>query len=196
MNRFLTVLAAASLAALAGQAGAATNSDQKSVPVTGNVASLCVLGVPSPASVDVGQMAQTSGANVGKITTISEHDVSLPGSFCNYAGTQLTVQGTALVAADTSAVQPGFARAVNFTSTVTTWATTPATVTTNASADGSNPSATASGGTLCNPKLADLTLALTNFTAPSNALLVAGGYSGTVVITLGPSAGGCGGPAV
>jgi len=191
MKRFLTLVAAVSALSLASQAGATGNSDQKSVPVTGTVASLCVLGLPSPASVDVGQMAQTSGASVGKITTISEHDVILPASFCNYAGTQVTIEGTALVATDTSPVQPGFARAVNFTSTVTPWATTAASVTTNAAADGSNPTATASGGTLCNPKLTDLTLALTNFTAPSNALLVAGGYTGTVTITLGPSAGGC-----
>jgi len=191
MQRFLTLLAGVSALGLAGQAGAAVNSDQKSVPVTGSVASLCVLGLPSPASVDVGQMAQTSGASVGKITTISEHDVILPASFCNYAGTQVTIEGSALVAADTSAVQPDFARAVNFTSTVTPWATTQASVTTSAGADGSNPTATASGGTLCNPKLTDLKLALTNFTAPSNALLVAGGYTGTVTITLGPSAGGC-----
>ncbi|MFI4933452.1 MAG: hypothetical protein ACHP7N_02430 [Caulobacterales bacterium] len=191
MNKFLAILAGASVLALSGEASAA-NTDQKQVPVTGNVASLCVLGAPNPSSVDLGQMAQTSGANTGKITTITTQNILLANSFCNYAGTQLTIQSTALVAADTSPVQPGFARSVNFTSTVTTWATTPPSVTTAAAADGSNPTASGSGGTLCSPKLTDLTLALSNFTAPSNNLMVAGGYSGVVTITLGPSAGGCG----
>ena len=189
MRKAISLVAA--LALIAPVAAHAANSDQKSVPVTGNVASLCVLGTPTPASVDVGQMAQTSGVNTGRIATIAAQNVSLPNSFCNYAGTQLTVQGSAMVAADTSAVQSGFSRAVNFTSTVTTWASTPATVTTAAAADGSTPTASASGGTLCTPKLTNLNLALSNFTAPSNNLLVAGGYTGSVTITLGPSAGGC-----
>jgi hypothetical protein len=186
-----TPLAILASLTLVGSASAqAANTDQKTVPVTGAVASLCVLGAPDAASIDVGQMAQTSGADVGKITTIAEHDVHLPASFCNYAGTALTISATALVASDTSTVQPGFTRAVNFTSTVTPWATPVATVTTGAQADGTTPTDQAAGGTLCTPKLADLTLALTSFTG-GNLLLVAGGYSGSVTITLGPSASGC-----
>jgi hypothetical protein len=172
-------------------AHAAGDSDQKSVPVSGNVSSLCVLGSPDPGAVNVGQMAQTSGANTGRITSISTQNVALANSFCNYAGTHVQVDATALVANDTSAVQSGFSRAVNYNATVTTWASTAPSATTAAAADGSNPTTSNTGGTLCTPKLTNLTLALSNFAVPSNALLVAGGYTGTVVITLGPAVGGC-----
>ena len=195
MNRFIALLAATALVAPTMAQAVTPTPVQQSVPVSGNVASLCVLGSPNPSSVDVGQMAQTSGGSVGQITSISTQNVTLPSSFCNYAGTQITVQGTALVAADPSAVQTGFTRAVNFTSTVTTWGATPAAVTTAADETGLNSGVTqtASGGTLCSPKLTDLNLALSGFATPgSNLLLVAGGYSGTVTITLGPSVGGCG----
>lgn len=186
MRATLSLLAA--LATLAPVLAHAADSDQKTVGVVGNVAKLCVLGEPSPASVDLGQMVATSGARVGKITTIADQDVSLPGSFCNYAGTQLTVQASALVAADASPVQPGFARAVNFTAAVSNWTGTPASVTTAATAGGATPSATGVGSTQTAPKLANLDLALSAFTVPSDALLVAGGYTGSVTITLGPSA--------
>ena len=186
MRMKLALLAA--LTALAPAAAQAADNDQKTVGVTGNVAKLCVLGEPTPASVDLGQMASTSGSRVGKITAIADQGVTLPGSFCNYAGTQLTVEASALLADDASLVQSGFARAVNFTSTVSNWTATPATVTTAATDSGATPSASAAGATQSAPKLANLDLVLSGFTVPSDALLVAGGYTGSVTITLGPSA--------
>lgn len=186
----LSLLSAAAALALAGAAQAQTvsDSDQETVPVGGTVADICVLGEPSPAAVDVGQMAATSGVRVGRITTIGNQTVDLPNSFCNFAGTRLTVESTALVAADASPVQTGFARAVNYTSTVNNWAATPAVVTTAATAAGATPTASANGGTQPAPKLANLQLVLSNFTVPSDLLMVAGGYSGSVTITLGPDA--------
>lgn len=163
---------------------------QQTVDVGGTVANLCILGTPSQASINVGQMVDTSTANVGKITTIGDQTVTLPGSFCNFAGTHLTVTADALLAQDTSTVQPGFSRAVNFTSTVTTWANTPPVVTTAANLNGGTPEATGSGGDQGAPKLTDLTLTLSQFHTGGgdNLLLVAGGYTGSVTITLGPSA--------
>ena len=162
-------------------------SDTGEVAITGQVASLCVLGAPSQSSVDLGSLAATSGARVGKLAALANQQVTLPGSFCNFAGTALTVSADALVAADDSAIQDGFARAVNYTSTVSNWATSAATVTTAATAAGATPSAQASGGTQPTPKLADLTLSLSSFSVPSDRLLVAGGYTGSVTITLGPA---------
>lgn len=185
MRHLFTIVAG--LALMAPAMALAANSDSKTVGVAGNVANLCVLGAPTPAAVDVGQMAATSGARVGKITTIAGQNVTLPGSFCNFAGTHLTVSATALVAADGSAVQAGFARAVNYTATVNNWAGTAAAVTTTATAAGGTPTASGTGGNQAAPKLSDLGLVLSAFTAPSDNLLVAGGYSGSVTITLGPS---------
>ena len=38
------------------------------------------------------------------------------------------------------------------------------------------------------PKISDIGLTLSGFTAPGDAILVAGSYSGTIVVTLGPAA--------
>lgn len=185
MKRHLILLAA--LAVIPAAAQAQSDTDQQSVALQGTVASLCVLGAPSSSSVDLGQLIATSGTRVGRIATLSDQHVTLPGSFCNFAGTTLTVSADALVASDGSTVQPGFARAVNYTSTVDNWATTPPAVTTAASAGGGTPNATGSGGVQPLPKLADLDLSLSAFTVPSDLLLVAGGYSGSVTVTLGPA---------
>lgn len=183
-----TAAALALLVALPGVANAQSTSDDATVDVSGTVAGLCILGDPSRTSVPLGQLINTSGPQVGKLTAISAQTINLPNSFCNFAGTNLRVSAQALLSSDTNAVQTGFARAVNFTSTVSNWATQDATVTTAAAAGGATPSAQGTGGTQPAPKIADLTLTLNGFTVPSNLLLVAGTYSGSVTITLGPAA--------
>src|SRR6185436_10799999 len=150
----------------------------ETVNVGANVARLCVLGDPNPAAVDLGQLVDTSGARTGRLTTITNRTVNLPNSWCNYAGTHLTVTVSALLAADVSPVQTGFARAVNYTGTVNNWAATPAAATSAATNTGATPSATGNGGSLNAPKLVQLDLVLSNFSVPSDLLLVAGGYSG------------------
>jgi hypothetical protein len=181
------IIGAALLASSAAAPAYAQDSDTADVTIDASVASLCVLGAPSRAAVDLGQIASTSGSRVGRITTVGNQLVTLPGSFCNFAGTALTVSASALLADDTSSVQPGFARAVNYTSTVSNWAASPAQVTTAAAAGGGTPSAQGSGGIQNAPKLADLTLTLSSFTVPSDLLLLSGGYRGSVTITLAPA---------
>jgi hypothetical protein len=183
------ILALVGIAAFsAGTAHAQSNTDQKTVGIAGNVAGLCILGSPSRAAVDLQQLINTAGARVGRLAAISNQEISLPGSFCNFAGTSVRVSAQALVAADTNAVQQGFARAVNYTSTVSNWAAANAVATTTATAGGATPEAQGTGGIQPAPKLADLTLTLGSFAVPSDLLLVSGAYSGTVTITLGPSA--------
>ncbi len=190
MKRLALILLAA--AAVPGIAHAQSDTDTADVAVSGTVAKLCMLGTPTPAPVDLGQMANTSGTRVGRIATIATRTVTLPGSFCNFAGSAVTVTATALVATDPAPVQPGFARAVNYTASVTNWAPGPATVTTAANAAGGSPTSSSTGPTQGAPKVADLSVDLSNFTAPSDLLLNAGNYSGLVVITLGPVAAGGG----
>ena len=179
--------------ASAGAAGAQQSSTGDlsvvgHVGVEANVAGVCKLGPPSRSSIDLGQMSATSGPRVGRIATLPAQTVTLPGSYCNFGGTKVTVRAEALVQPDSTTLPPGFARAVNYTSTVTTWAETPPQVTTAASASGASPVAEGSGGTEPAAKLTDLTLALSTFTVPSDALLIAGTYQGQVTITLGPAA--------
>ncbi len=176
-------------ASVAAHPAFAQNSDTENVQIGGQVAPLCVLGTPSQATVNLGQLIDTSGARVGKLTTISNRTITMPGSFCNYANSAITVDATALIAADASAIQPGFARAVNYNAAVGGWATPNASATTAASAAGATPTASNTGGTQPTPRLNDVTLTLSAFSVPSDALLVAGGYSGQVVVTLGPAAG-------
>lgn len=176
-------------AAMAASDESTQDTSQQTVTIGGNVTNLCILGSPSQSSIPLGQMADTAGTNVGKITSIAPQSVTLQGSFCNFAGTHVSITADALVAADTSTVQSGFSRAVNFNSTVTTWADSAPSVTTTADLHGANLEATGSGGTLGAPKLTDLTLTLSQFTtAGGSLLLVAGNYAGSVTVTLGPSA--------
>jgi hypothetical protein len=175
------------LAALPTTAIAQT-TETGTVAVEGSVRPVCILGNPNPALVNLGQLSASSGPRTGRIAVIPSQTVILPASYCNFAGSVVTVNATALTASDTSAPQPGFGRAVNYTATATGWASGGSAATTAALRDGSSPTASGAGATQPLPKVADITLTLTNFTAPSDPILVAGTYSGTVVVTLGPAA--------
>ncbi|MGV3512408.1 MAG: hypothetical protein ACO1OX_10440 [Novosphingobium sp.] len=156
------------------------------VAVSGSVSRLCILGEPSRAVVDLGQMVQTSGALVGRIAALANQSVTLPGSFCNFAGSAIGVEASALLGDAGNTPPSGFSRAVNYTATASGWGASGTAATTNAAADGSAPEASASGSIQPEPKLGDIDVTLSTFTAPQNALLVAGNYSGRVTITLGP----------
>lgn len=158
------------------------------VAVEGQVRPVCILGNPNPALVNLGQLSASSGPRTGRIAVIAPRTVTLPASYCNFAGSVVTVTATALTSNDTSAPQPGFARAVNYTATATNWASGSSTATTAALANGTVATASGTGATQPLPRVADITLTLSNFTAPGDLILVAGNYSGTVVVTLGPAA--------
>lgn len=178
-------LAVLAVPAFAVEASPASDNDSATVTVTGNVANLCILGDPSLPNVDVGQMVNTSGANVGKIATIGNQTVNLPNSFCNFAGTQVGVTTSALLG-PAGTPPASFSRAVNYTATASGWAAADAAATSGADFDGSTPSATGTGGTQNGPKLNTIVVTLSSFTVPENRLLVAGQYDGTVTVTLGP----------
>jgi hypothetical protein len=188
--RRLGLLLAGSLALGASPVWAQDDTDTANVAVNGNVAPLCILGPPSPATVDLGQMVATSGNRIGRIATLPNQQVSLPGSFCNFAGSAIDVSVTALVADDNTTLQPGFARAVNYTASVENWASTAASATSAATTNGGDPTETSTGATQPLPKIADLSVTLSSFTVPSDLLLIAGNYQGAVVVTLGPAASG------
>lgn len=177
---------ASAMAGLAASASAQTTESARDVDVSGSVSSLCILGAPSPAAVDLGQLIATAGGRAGRIGAIANQPVTLPGSFCNFGGTVIGLSSTALLSSDVSPPQLGFARAVNFTATVSNWAAGSASVTTAADATGASPTALGQGGVQPTPKVADLSLVLSAFTAPGDALLVSGDYAGAVTITLGP----------
>lgn len=180
----LAVLALALLPAPALAQSTATGT----VAIDGRVAPVCILGDPNPALVNLGQISAASGPRTGRIDTIAPRVVTLPASHCNFAGSVVRVDATALRSDDLSAPQPGFTRAVNYTASASNWSAGSSLATTNALRDGTSPNASGTGATQPLPKLADITLTLSNFTTPGDLILVAGTYTGTVVVTLGPAA--------
>lgn len=178
--------AAACLAAVPARAQAAP--DQGEVAIDGSVAPLCILGNPDPALVDLGVLINISGTRAGRIRTIANQNVVLANSFCNFAGSVVTITANAMLASDVTPPPASFARAVNYTATASGWTNNDASATTSALANGANPSATGTGATQPLPKNANIGVQLSNFTAPGDAYLVAGDYAGSVVVTLGPAA--------
>ncbi len=172
----------------AAPAAAQSNTATGTVAIDGQVRSVCILGDPNPALVNLGQISASSGPRTGKIDAIAPRTVTLPASFCNFAGSVLRVTTTAMTSSDTTSPQPGFTRAVNYTATASGWAIGTAAATSNALRDGTSPTATGTGATQPLPKIADIAVTLSNFTTPGDLILVAGNYSGNVVVTLGPAA--------
>ncbi len=164
-----------------------SDTDEGEVAINGTVAPLCILGDPDPALVDLGQMAETSGARVGRITVISSRTVTLPDSFCNFAGSVVTIAAGALLSDDATVPEPGFARAVNYTASATGWASGASSATTSALANGASAEATGTGAVQPLPHMADIEVALSGFSVPGDGYMVTGNYSGLVTVTLGPA---------
>lgn len=180
---YALILAALPAPAFAQTAGTGTGN----VAISGRVAPVCILGAPSQTTIDLGQLAAGSGARAGRIATIAPQGVTLPGSFCNFAGSTVTLAASALVSADATTPPTGFARAVNYTATASNWATGNASATTAALANGAAPPSSGTGATQTTPRLADIAVALSAFAVPGDAILISGTYSGSVTITLGPA---------
>lgn len=162
--------------------------DTGDVAVNGIVAPLCVLGAPTPAVVDLGQLVNTSGQRIGRIAAIADRQVSLANSFCNFAGSTVSVEVTALQLTQTVPPQAGFAQAVNFSASASNWAASPTIAQTAATTAGGTPTQSSAGATQTLPRIADIAVTLSNFAVPADALLVSGSYQGAVIITLGPAA--------
>jgi len=179
-------LALIALVALPATASAQSTEEGR-VAVEGSVRPVCILGDPTPALVNLGQLSAASGPRTGRIAVIPSQTVILPASYCNFAGSVVAVSATALTADDPTAPSAGFARAVNYTAQATGWAAEASSATTSALADGSGTTASGTGATQPLPKVADISLTLSSFTAPGDQILVAGNYSGNVIVTLGPA---------
>lgn len=166
---------------------AAQSTEDGTVAVEGSVSPVCILGEPSPTLVDLGQLSAASGVRAGRIAAIPPQTVVLPVSYCNFSGSMVSVSATALTTSDATAPVDGFTRAVNYTASASGWADSSSSATTAAQGDGTSPTANGSGAAQPLPQVADITLTLSDFTAPQDQLLVAGNYSGNVIVTLGPA---------
>lgn len=184
-----TILLAGLLLAPATPALAQVSAtDTGEVTVDARVAPLCILGEPSRPTVDLGQIAATSGARIGQLAALPAQQVLLPNSFCNFAGTVVSAQVDALVEPTSATLPANFAKAVNYTATVSGWAPAPAVATSNAAAAGTPRTGTGTSALRTLPQLADVGVTLSNFAVPGDLRLVAGTYQGAVRVTLGPAA--------
>lgn len=162
--------------------------DTGEAAIDARVAPLCILGAPVPAQVNLGLLADTSGARAGRIAAVPAQVVTLPASFCNFAGSVVRVDASALVSSDPATPQSGFARAVNYTATATGWAAASALATTAAQGDGSSPTSSGTSAVQPLPRIANIDVTLSSFAVPGDRILVAGNYQGLVVVTLGAAA--------
>lgn len=179
--------AALALIAMPTALAAQSPSAEGDVQVVGRVAPICMLGDPADRIIDLGTLIDTSGPRVGRMAAIAPRTVVMPGSFCNYGNTMISIRALALVEQGTTSAVDGFSRAVNYRVTVSPWASVDAVVTTNAPASGDAPPSTGTSASQPVPKLTDLSLRLSDFSTAADALLVAGSYSGLIIITLGPA---------
>ncbi|WP_271439473.1 hypothetical protein [Pontixanthobacter luteolus] len=188
-SRTAFLLAALSACALPHSAFAQTagDSDEGEVQIIGSVAPICSLGEPSDAVVDLGVLIDLSGPRVGRTASITPRQVTMPGSFCNYANTMISITASAMTEQTGAPLNTGFSRAVNYRVSVSPWSATEADLLTSAASDGSGLPGNANSSSQPLPKISDLTMELADFAAPSDALLVAGEYSGLITVTLGPA---------
>jgi hypothetical protein len=163
------------------------DSDTGEVQVIGSVAPVCVLGEPSERVIDLGTLIDTSGPRIGRMAALAPRQVTMQGSFCNYANTMVTIEASAMTEQTGAAINTGFSRAVNYRVEVSPWAAIEADLLTAAGADGSGAAGIATSATQPLPQVSDLTMQLSDFAAPADALLVAGEYSGLITVTLGPA---------
>jgi hypothetical protein len=179
-----TALAFAASAAATGALAQGQGPVQGNVGLDAQVSRLCALGAPTPAGLTLGQISEGSGTRVGRLATIASQAITLPGSFCNYAGAALAIAASPL-ALTSGTTQTGFVGSVNYTCTISAWGATAATVRTSAS----SPSGSGVSSTNAAPRETDLVLVVSDFAAATDDLLQPGAYLALVTITLGPDAG-------
>jgi hypothetical protein len=180
-------LLALTIVAVAVPALAWADPTTATLTVTGNVTQACSLStVAGTGSFTVGGgdlINPATGALASGLTTDGAQ--SITGSWCNGAST-ITVTAFPLVQAGFVGAPPStFTKAVNYTATATGWGPTATAVTTTADNTGS-PTSNSASNTVGSPTTATISVDLTDFKAPggSTQKLVAGAYTGQVVITL------------
>jgi hypothetical protein len=183
-------LLALAIAAAAVPAFAWADPNSATLTLTGTVTQACSLsGVAGTGTFTIGGgdlINPATGALANGLTTDGAQ--SITGSWCNGAST-ITVTASPLVQAGFVGAPPSsFTKAVNYTATATGWGPTATAVTTTADNTGS-PTSNSASNTVGTATAATINVDLTNFTAPggSTQKLVAGTYTGQVVITLATS---------
>lgn len=166
------ILLSGPLALLASPAMAQTAVDG-TVNINGSVAGRCMFTVPNK-TISLGEISLASNGklDVRKVNGKSE---TLTG-WCNNTTASMTVTSSPLLNGTTAPT--GFDNRVDYTATAVTGSTS-----------ANDTSVTAGAGAASNVGLftGDIVVTLSNASSPTSGLMVAGGYSGNVVVTLTPT---------
>lgn len=166
------ILLSGPLALLASPAMAQTAVDG-TVNINGSVAGRCMFTVPNK-TISLGEISLASNGklDVSKVNGKSE---TLTG-WCNNTTASMTVTSSPLLNGTTAPT--GFDNRVDYTATAVTGSTS-----------ANDTSVTAGAGAASNVGLftGDIVVTLSNASSPTSGLMVAGGYSGNVVVTLTPT---------
>ena len=171
----------AALAAIAIPASASFADDVTgTVTVNGTVADRCLFTTGSVV-LNIGEMAQAAGGNAGKLntTSVTSQNAQLTG-WCNGTAATIAVQANALTNA--ASAPTGFDNKVDYTATATAHPTSG-----DVAVSDSSTSAGASSPSTVGIFTSNIDVSFTTPASPTGGLLVAGSYTGSVVVTLSPA---------
>lgn len=173
MRKLLILAIPAALAASPALAQSATGT----VSIDGSVAGRCLFTVPNK-TISLGELALSgTGATAGKLDTakVNGRTETLVG-WCNNAAATMTVTTTELTNLATAA--PGFDNRIDYTATAVANGANASDTSLTAGAGATQPVGMFTG---------NVEVTLSAASTPTNGLLVAGGYTGNVIVTLAPT---------
>ncbi len=176
MRKLVLIVLPLAVVASPAMAQAATSGSTGQVDISGSVAGRCLFTTPSK-TITLGELALSgSTAAAGKLDTakVDTKSETLVG-WCNNAAATMTVTTTELT--NTAPIATGFDNRIDYTATAVA-----------NSATASDSSLTAGAGTSVTVGLftGNVVVTLSGSSTPNSGLLVAGGYSGNVKVTLAP----------
>ncbi|MFM5923802.1 MAG: hypothetical protein ACKOPG_06420 [Novosphingobium sp.] len=172
MMRKLMILAVPALLAASpalAQSGAVTGT----VDITGSVAGRCMFTLPNK-TISLGEISLASNGKLDA-SKVNNRSETLNG-WCNNTAASMTVTSTQLT--NTTTAPTGFDNRVDYTATAVT-----------GSVSANDTSLVAGAGTASSVGLfsGDIVVTLSGASSPTNGLMVAGAYTGNVVVTLTPT---------
>ena len=186
----IAFLAAATCAVLATPAMAQNVTG--TINLSGSVAAKCTVTGTTPGStfaqaVAFGELAQSNGTlRTGLDTDFTAAAVQAT-VVCNTGTPKISVDANALVLTPSAAAPTGYANTINYTASVAVSTATPATVNFSNATTAAAGSPTAVGAALANTPN-NIKVTATGFATPAASdILMAGSYSGNIVIVISPA---------
>lgn len=191
MARIIHLLAAGALAFPSAALAETTSQSTTTFSLDGNSPKACVLKSADEATLNVGDMVDPTTGELTRTlaSNASDQSTTIENSWCNTAST-ITVLATPMVAQDFIGLPPpGFTKAINYTATVSGWATANAVFITNGDVTGFQHSNTPGSQTLTTPNTSTITVAIGDLATPGagDFLVADKNYSGNITLTLTPN---------